>query len=153
MALTVKTPYLTVEDADSYFATMRLNSTAWDRASTADKTKALTQATADIDNLRFKGVKTNSKQLLEFPRDGSRVIPNEILYACCEQAYCYLDGQDAEFEFDQLSRMTDGFSSVRVAYDSNKPRDHKQAGILSIVAWRYLKQFLVDPQSITFTRV
>lgn len=153
MPISAIVSYVDLTDANLYFSQYRFDSTAWDGASDADKTKALANATRDIEQLRFKGAKTNPKQILEFPRNGDKVIPEDILKACCEQAYAYLDGQDHEFEFDQLSRLSDGFSSVRTSYDPTKVREHKQAGILSIVAWRYLKPYLTDPQDITFKRV
>jgi hypothetical protein len=43
------------------------------------KQKALIQATRLIDQVLFKGVRTNQNQALEFPRTGVRIDPNMII--------------------------------------------------------------------------
>jgi hypothetical protein len=84
--------YISLTEADIY-AAARFGSDVWSALSDADQEKALRQATRDIDRGRFRGVKTNPGQALQFPRDyrsesaaDSLDVPDEVQEACFEQA-------------------------------------------------------------------
>ncbi len=134
--------YGSVNLADTYFAG-QLFAEAWETASSADKTKALTMATADIDRLRFLSDKVSSSQANEWPRVSVNggVTPADILIAAYEQAKAYLDGknQDQEYEVSQLSSQA--WASIRTQYNGAVPT-HVRAGILSITAWRCLLPYI-----------
>lgn len=149
---TLSSPYLTVDAAQSYFD-VRLHSDAWDDASLSDKTKALATATRAIDRLNFIRYKAVDSQLNEFPRVDDTTVPQDILNACCEEAITLLDGADPEFEMAALHSTQSGYSSVRDTYDRNLAVEHVRAGIMSPIAWNYLKPWLFDSQSISFVRV
>lgn len=149
----IMSQYINLTDANTYFEDLRFETDAWDSASDAEKNKALSIATADIDRLNFYGIKAVKTQELEFPRKGQTAVPKEIGYACCEQAYCYLDNMDQDFEFDQLRETGYGYASLRSNTDAHIESEHKQAGILSVKAWRYLKPFLASVRDIKFKRV
>jgi hypothetical protein len=133
--------YATVNEADAYFAT-RLDTLVWDDASDADKTKALAMATRAIDRLNFVGSKAVSTQELQFPRGADSVVPNDIVIACCECAYSFLDGYDPNIEHENLVVVTQGIAEARTTYNRDFALDHVKAGIPSTVAWNYLKQYM-----------
>lgn len=118
MALTVGTnSYISVADANSYFAD-RMNSAVWDGATAVGlKDKALIQATQIIDNQKFIGLRTNPVQDLAFPRFGiyidnvlvdSTVIPKRVKDATCELAIWVLQS-----DFTTPDELA-GFSSVQL---------------------------------------
>lgn len=88
--------YITVADADAYF-TARGNA-AWDALVTADKEAALRKATDYMTGrygLRWKGVRVNELQALDWPRSGAYangflidadVVPVAVQRACAELA-------------------------------------------------------------------
>ena len=91
--------YITVEDADDYFA-MRVHADNWDAASTATKQKVLMDATRRLDRIQYTGEKTSDTQALEWPRTGVILrdeaidddeIPARILDAVCELALAVLN--------------------------------------------------------------
>lgn len=100
MAVTVGTDtYLSVADADTYWSNR--NNSTWDGASTAEKEKALREATQYIDGAyQFIGVITSSSQLLAWPRAGAVILrgnmagavfdsdeyPPQVKNACAELA-------------------------------------------------------------------
>jgi hypothetical protein len=155
--------YITLTDANTYFAA-RLNSEAWEDASTADQQKALYTATRAIDNLRFTGIKSDLynqlvlgqsfvAQPLEFPRNGSTVIPEGIKNACCECAVAFLDGVDPNQEIRRQRVQSQGFASVRQAFfDKQAPEPWVLAGIPSYTAWQFLLPYLADPRQISLIR-
>jgi len=144
--------YITVEDADAYFAT-RLNSEIWDLAEDTEKNKALITAGRAIDRLNFTGSRTDSTQEHQFPRYDDASIPTDVQYACCELAFALLDGVDPELEYENLNMVAQGFGNVRSTYDrSNKPA-HIVAGIVSMAAWRLLLPYLRDPLHVEVNRV
>ncbi|MFA6270830.1 MAG: hypothetical protein WC657_06525, partial [Candidatus Paceibacterota bacterium] len=168
--------YATVSEADTYFSE-RLHSTVWDNASVADQTKALLQATRDIDCLNFKGYKATvatllsgvydvslvdpatiraaeAAQELEFPRGTDTVVPPIIQRACFEIAYALLDGVDPDTELENLAVVSQGYAGVRTTYNRiQQPIEHLVAGIASATAWRMLKPFIRDGQAIKTSRV
>jgi len=150
--------YGTYITANTYFEG-RLHTLAWDEAASAEKTVALTEATQRIDRLRFSGTKVESDQDLEFPRyygdeaEGDEVIPNDIKIACYEIAMALLDGVDPDLELEDMSVVSQGYSSVRIVKSPIVPRDHIAAGIPSPTAWRFLKPYLASDRKIQIFRV
>jgi len=150
--MAISTAYCTQAEADTYFAG-RLNADAWDDASSSDKDKALLNATRLIDRLNFRGKKNNDSQELQFPRNEDTVVPDDIKSACSEIALALLDGVDPELEWDNLRMVSQGYANVRSTYDANIPNEHISNGIPSVTAWRYLKPYLRDTQSVDMSRV
>lgn len=150
-SLAVLTAYITEIDAQTYFDG-RLNTDPWDSATSGDRDKALAMATSLIDRLNFLGEKTDENQALQFPRDADTDIPDDIKFACCECALALLDGVDPEMEYENLSMVSQGYSNVRSTYDRSRPAEHILAGIPSVIAWRYLKPYIRDAQSVDLER-
>jgi hypothetical protein len=96
--------YVTVEEADAYFAD-RLDAAAWTAADATQKAQALVTATAYLDELRWTGTAVSESQSLAFPRvteyfdprlgtsiylEGN-TVPSRITKACTELAYHLLN--------------------------------------------------------------
>lgn len=141
MTFIATTPLISVVDADSYFSE-QLNSDAWTDSTSATKLKALITSTKAIDNLNFDGIVNDDNQLHAFPRDGASTTPVLIQWACAENALALLKDSDPEIEYANLRKTSDQFSTVRASYDSTILPEHIVAGILSIVAWRFLKPYM-----------
>ena len=141
--------YNTMETANAYFAT-RLDTSVWDKSPDALKTKALGQASRAIDSLNYVGNPVNTDA--EFPRTGMLTIPNNILWAECEEAIVLLSGRNAEFELTNINSRHLGFGQVDDDVDTKLIPEHVANGILSGTAWQYLKPFLMDPRAITLSR-
>ena len=150
--------YDTYTNADTYFGT-RLHVFAWDDASTADKTKALAEATARIDRLSFSGHLVADDQDLEFPRyygdeaEGDEVVPTDIKIACYECAYALLDGVDPELELENLAVLSQGLATAKTTYSRREAPEHIAAGIPSAYAWRFLKPYLAQGQTVRLNRI
>jgi len=142
--------YETVENADTYFLS-RLHVNSWTDAIDTNKEKALKEATARIDRLRFSGDKTTLTQTNEFPRDDEIEVPDDIKIACCEIAFSLLDGVEPEREFEKLRHSNEQFASERITYNDEIP-EHIVAGIPSAYAWRFLLPYLDQFGSITLNR-
>ena len=144
--------------AETYF-TNRLHVLAWDESTDADKTKALNEATARIDRLHFRGNPVLAAQDLKFPRyygdepDGTETVPDGINIANYECAYALLDGVDPEFELENLAAVGQGISTARSTYAEGIAPEHTAAGIPSAYAWRFLKPFLGQTDTIKLRRV
>lgn len=93
--------YAAVAEADSYWNTDRNDTTTWIATSTADKQKALIQATQYLDaTYRWTGVIVLSTQTLGWPRNlavdtegrsiDSTAIPAKLKEACFELAFLAL---------------------------------------------------------------
>lgn len=88
--------YVTVEEADDYFAAgVHLRASVWNALDPDDedvptKSALLITATRQIDRLRFWGCKADDLQALQFPRHGNcwdpLEIPRELKEAVFEQA-------------------------------------------------------------------
>lgn len=77
----IATSYLSVEDADSIIL-KQSNSDNWENATDEIKEMLLIQASYSVDGaLEYKGTKTSTTQLLNFPRNGATVLPNNIKFA------------------------------------------------------------------------
>jgi hypothetical protein len=145
------THYSTIDDADDYFET-RLNTGAWDDATDANKTAALTEATQQIDNLNFKGSKTVATQDLEFPRGSDTEVPEQIKWATYEIALQLLNDVDLEYEIGSLRAETQSYEGVRESYHRGVMPEYLLAGIISAKAWLYLKPYLRDGFSLKISR-
>jgi len=148
----ITSAYCTKTEADTYFSG-RLNTDAWDDASDADKDKVLIQATRIIDQLNFKGEKTDAAQELQFPRNDDTEVPDDIKCACSEIALALLDGVDPEIEADNLFMISQGYANVRSTYDRQAQAEHSVAGVPSVTAWRYLLPYLRDSRAVDLSRV
>lgn len=144
--------YVTIEEAQTYF-NGRLNTEAWDDASTQNQTKALTMATKAIDKLNFAGYKASATQELQFPRGTDLVIPEDIKEATCELALRLLDGIDVDREIENTRILENGASSINTTYNGNIVQEHVLAGIPSPTAWKLLIPYLRDAQSLSIDRV
>jgi len=77
----IATSYLSVADADSIIL-KQSNKDNWENLETDVKEMLLIQASYSVDGaLEYKGTKTSSTQLLNFPRNGATVLPNNIKIA------------------------------------------------------------------------
>lgn len=148
--------YDTYDNADTYF-TSRLHIASWTRSTNTEKTKALIEASARIDRLRFIGEKVADDQDLEFPRyydDTTDLIDyGDIKIACYEVAYALLDGIDPDLELENLAVSARGISSARTTYAREETPEHFAAGIPSAYAWAFLRPFLRPSGTITIRRV
>lgn len=77
----IATSYLSVIDADGIIL-KQSNSENWQNATQEVKEMLLIQASYSVDGaLEYKGTKTSLTQLLNFPRNGATVLPNNIKIA------------------------------------------------------------------------
>ena len=143
--------YLTVPEADTYFANT-LRSATWTSFSLADKTAAIFEATRLIENLNFTGEKADPDQALQFPRGDDTTIPDDINIACCEIAIMLLQERTPQGEVESLNMVSSGFGPARSTYDRSFALEHTRLGIPSYEAWLKLKPYLIDPKSITISR-
>ncbi len=165
--------YLTPSEADDYFAA-KLNTFRWHNAPQGDKIAALTQATAIIDRLSFRGFKTlvwharqssetlteeqlrelNLQQPHAFPRDGATTTPEDIQKACCEIAFALIDGYDPDKELRAIATVSEsvGPMGIRSTFDRSRVAAWIQAGVPSPTAWQYLLPYLRDPAAISIGR-
>jgi len=144
--------YMTVEDADLYFAN-RLYVRTWECSSAEEKRKGLYSATEIIDRLNFSGVKAVSTQTNQFPRDTDTVVPDDVQKAAAEIALALLDGVDPDMEYENLALKSQGYGGVKSTYSEDASQPHKVAGIPSVMAWRYLRPYLRDPNGLQLFRV
>jgi len=70
--------YITIDEADVILE-HAFNTDAWIASSDTDKEKALRAATRNTDNLSLQGVKYSEDQLLEFPRNLTRIYLNDAV--------------------------------------------------------------------------
>jgi len=144
--------YATEAEAQAYFDT-RLNSDAWDDATTADRVKGLAHATNIIDRLNFTGCKADENQVNQFPRGTDATIPQDIKNASAEIALALLDGVDPQLEFENVFMTSQGYGGVRSAFDRTVKPLHVLSGVPSFAAWTYLQPYLYDPLNIELRRM
>lgn len=151
--------YAEVHEADAFFNN-RLRSTVWFDSSVQDRRKSLIHATQLIDNLNFAGEKTYEGQVLQFPRKNvfnsittlDSYIPSDIRIACYLIAYKLLEGTDIDQEINNVNKVGLGYHQARMTKDPNSTPDFIIAGIPSAEAWKRLKPYLRDVQSIELVR-
>lgn len=147
------THYGTMLRALEYFSN-RLHTDPWDNATIDDKRKGLIAATRIIDTLNYKGAIAVKDQYHEFPRGKDTTVPPAIEQACYEMAMCLLDGRDPDLELEALGISSQGIESVRTTYArSQVPIEHLINGVPSSLAWRLIRPFLRDENSIKLIRV
>ncbi len=169
--------YSTRVEADAYFE-IRLHSTLWAASTVSDRNVALQQASRIIDDLDYKGMKNaayvvwlpfdgisltdanklainnaGETQALEFPRGADTSIPTDIKEACNEIAFALLDGRDPDQDTENLSQISQGFSSVRTTYTRTFIPEHLVNGVPSATAWRRLKRYVKDRAGTRVSRV
>lgn len=144
-------PYNTVETANTYFNTYRLDAPYWGQLDATKQLVALNEAHLRIELLCYRGSKTDVAQTTEFPREGDLVVPDVILYAECEIAYALAEGRDIDADFENLLVSTHKYGPVS---DTNisELNPANLSGIPSHRAWMFLKSWLSDPGSITLYR-
>lgn len=145
------TAYADETYGNTYFAE-RLNSDAWDDATSANRVKALKQATRAIDNQNYTGLKNDEAQENQFPRGDDTVVPDVILQATCELALALLDGVDPNLEIENLSVTRQGIGDAKIERDTSYVQEHIRNGVPSIQAWILLKPFMLDPGNIDVSR-
>lgn len=170
--------YGTVNESLAFFDD-RLHSTAWENAAGSDREKALKQASHMLDRLSWAGERaaaatvraaqittsgyvTSEKLINEaglaqehaFPRGTDIVIPQVIKEASFLIAYALLiDGADVNADFASLGISSEGHSSVRVSYNTDRLLPHIAAGIPSYEAWQLISPFLQENNEIEISRV
>jgi len=143
--------YLTVIEANKYFDE-RLNSEDWEWASAVERLKALKTATRLMDRLNYIGEKTDKDQELEFPRGGDTKVPREIQWACCEIAIKMLSGLDSDMEVDALGTIKSEFTTIKTTYDRQLIREYQAMGMLSSLAFDFLRPYLYGINSVSLER-
>src|SRR3990167_611371 len=143
--------YISVADATTYF-TKRLSSTDWTDATTANQEAALIQATRRLNDEDFEGMKTDSDQVLAWPRFGtydrdgvsydSDAIPEIVKDAQCEVAIALLSG-----DLDLDDTGLEGFTDVTVGPISVTPRHERSAGVLPKLVRRILASVLISGEN------
>ena len=104
--------FVTLAEAENYFSG-RPNSGLWNNLSNSEKEQALQFATLKINCLPFVGYKLSENQPLEFPRNFSPQMPNEIKYAVCEEALSVIENSvHSQNKMLGIASMTVGSSSV-----------------------------------------
>jgi len=104
--------FITLVEAENYFNN-RPNSDLWLNLSNTEKEQAIQFATLKINSLPFVGSKLSAEQPLEFPRNFSPKMPDEIKYAVCEEAYALIQNSvHSQNKMLGISSMTVGSSSV-----------------------------------------
>lgn len=136
--------YVTVEEADSYFDST-LKSEEWNKYDTSTKARALITATKQIDRLPFQGRKLDINQFLEFPRTTTNGIPNEIIYATCEQALFLLKGGSKRQELQQQGVKSYSLGDLSETFADNLSDAQKT---ICPEALSYLRRFLLGSVAI-----
>lgn len=145
-------------DANSYaslaefteWADERQPSTAFDGATTDQKNRALISATRRLDQERYKGVRVDGVQALQWPRDGveepdlaggawygSDEIPDRIKRAQMELAYQTLAGNASPDDTG-----LEGFKNVKVGSLDVTPNHTRRAGVLPESVRREIRELL-----------
>jgi len=163
ITLTVATnTYISLEDANTYFTT-KLNSNIWDSSNDTDKSKALIQATNNIDMLLFQGVKRIPTQALQFPRYFSYYklntdmfiteldIPVEVEKACCEEAIALLTNIVSPNQRYELQRQ--GVKSVSFGDASESYTAGLNNTLISTTAKQLLSPYIANSVPVLRRRI
>ena len=130
----------------------RLEGQLWSVSSKNKLMQALVTATSTLNNLRYAGSMTDSTQVLEFPRNGSAVVPIAIQEACYELAMAFLKGVDAETEYAGTFASLRSFGQIETRYDYGmRPPEHIVAGVPSLRAWHLIRPFLSKDLTILYS--
>lgn len=173
------TYYGLLVEADEYFED-RLRESSWSTASASDREKALIAARRLIDGLSYKGHKHTVYEVLEqweegveldddklaeirvaelaqsneFPRGLDSVVPEDIRIAQYEIAHSLLDNKDPELELEMLAVSSQTYGSVKTVYQREQlPLEHLINLIPNAIAWRRLRPYLRDGDTINLSRV
>lgn len=120
--------FCTIEYAEEYFGG-KVFAEEWDNATAETKERALKEATRRINRLKFKGLKADSGQVLEFPRQFPQVssytfgyveqsdIPDEVKAATCEEALAILKyGNSARTKAQEQNVVSVSFGDASETY-------------------------------------
>ena len=148
--------YVTLEQANEYIATHYISSdplrVGWSELNDADKSALLLKSFETIELLPFTGRKAVPGQPNAFPRWPEQEVPNQILYAQIENALSLSDSSstDEAAHYNRLWQF--GVNSYSIgdlsehisegAWSSGSTTS-AASGIVSIVAMRLLKPFLI----------
>jgi len=146
------TSYVEVEDADTYILSYKLKRSAWINASETDKEIALNNATRIINKLPLLGTKTDDSQENAFPRGGEANVPQDILDACVEIAFCLIDGVDPVKEFENLTTISKSYGSVSITSKEKVNKAYVAMGIVSLDAYILLLPYLRNLDTISVER-
>ena len=136
--------YCTIEYADEYFNN-RLHAESWGQADDETKEKALRQATKTIDRQPLRGRKTETGQVLAFPRYPDTEVPEVVKEACCEEALAMLErgnSQRRKLQQEGVQSFSLGNMSETFAAGAGK-------GLLSQEAKELLRPWLLGAVNIT----
>jgi hypothetical protein len=129
--------YVTLDEADAYMAN-RVGMAAWDDANAYERSAALLMAARRVDSLRFRGIKYDEEQTMQFPRVmwgqgqtryseeherysamsnvagwiGDDVVPQAVKDAQCEEALAIV--ATADEDVDRISMQAQGVTAVRI---------------------------------------
>lgn len=144
------------------FHAVRVHSWDWNNASLPDRVRALYHSQQLIDRFAFTGVKTDSDQVLEFPRTrtlddgtvcligGSAGIPTSIEQAAYLIADALLGGRDPQADFEALNVKVETFGPVRTEFDTRRNAKNHVANLIpSPSAWALILPFLASASSFT----
>lgn len=144
--------YGTLNGANGFHAAM-LEGQRWAETDPLRRVQALRSATQRINNLSFKGSRTDAAQNGEWPRFGSTTVPSAIEQATYLVALALLEGVEPDTEAINLRAITSGFGSLRSDFDRDKVPHHIICGIPSKLAWDLLLPYLYEQRGLDMERV
>lgn len=124
-----------------------VESTAWDTATTNERSAALEQASMAVERLNFK----DYMDLTSLSESNAKDI--DIIYAIAESALRFLEGIDINLELENLRVDAQSFGAVRTTYNAHPKPEYYIHGIPSQVAWNLLRPHLRDGSIIQVRRV
>lgn len=153
--------YVTLEQANTYIATHYISTdplrVAWGELDDADKAALLLKSFETIELLPFTGRKAEIGQPNAFPRWPSQEVPNQIISAQIENALSLSDtsatdeaahyGRLWQFGVNSYS-IGDLSEHISEGAWSSGSTSSAASGIVSIVATRLLKPFLIGSYRI-----
>lgn len=87
------TSYLTIAEADEFIKAQK-SSDVWVSLPVSVKKVVLNQSSLAVDGVfSYKGRRTDTSQMLKFPRGGARVVPASLKYAVAMLALRYAKGE------------------------------------------------------------
>lgn len=147
--------FCTIEYAEEYFGS-KVFADVWNEADATTQEKALKEATRRINRLKFKGLKADSGQVLEFPRQFPQVsecifgyvkqenIPDEVKAATCEEALAILKyGKSARVKAQEQNVVSVKIGDVSETYEKGS-----LGKIYSYEAYELLKPYIVGAVAI-----